>query len=255
MKHRLTLPSDPRDHVAALRTPLYNAAAKWFRREAIPPAEPRRNGLDGCMHSPKSQRTGRASLACAAGEEIEMHQQINLNEAPSASGDSLNELFAQHYNESFWIAYRILRSKEDSEDAVQTAFGAAFRGFHRFRAESSFKTWITRIVVNCCLMQLRSRRIRPQVSLDEVACAVASHEATPEALCYIGELREAHARATSELPQDLKDVYEPCLMSGAACPDVAHYLGLTTSAAKSRLFRARKKVEHTLQSEFQRRAA
>jgi len=184
-----------------------------------------------------------------------MHQQANVNEALPVQGTPINELFAQHYKASLLTAYRLLRSKEDSEDAVQTAYFSAFRHFHGFRGESSFKTWITRIVVNCCLMQLRDRRARPQVPLDDAESTVASNAATPEVLCYRAELEAAHARAASGLPRLLRDAYAESVISGIAFPKVADQLGLTATAAKSRLFRARRKVEHALQPMIQRRAA
>jgi len=142
------------------------------------------------------------TIACTAGNRqpprrLGMHQQANVNEALPVQGTPINELFAQHYKASLLTAYRLLRSKEDSEDAVQTAYFSAFRHFHGFRGESSFKTWITRIVVNCCLMQLRDRRARPQVPLDDAESTVASNAATPEVLCYRAELEAAHARAAS----------------------------------------------------------
>lgn len=184
-----------------------------------------------------------------------MHQQTNVNETLPFQGDPINELFAQHYRGSLRTARRILRSKEDSEDAVQNAYCAAYRNFHTFRGESSFNTWITRIVVNCCLMQLRARRARRQVTLDDVQPALESCTATPETLCYQRELQAAHTKAASRLPQNLKDVYAPCLIAGIAFPTVTHHLGLTSNAAKSRLFRARRKVEHALRPMIQRRAA
>ena len=190
-----------------------------------------------------------------ARRRLEMYQQAKVNEAFPSQGGAINELFAQHYKASLRTAYRILRSKEDSEDAVQTAYCAGFRHFHRFRGESSFKTWMTRIVVNCCLMQLRERRARPQVALDDVQPALESRAATPETLCYLRQLQAAHTNAASKLPPNLKDVYGPCLIADAEFPTVAHQLGLTAAAAKSRLFRARRKVERHLQSVVQRRAA
>ena len=72
---------------------------------------------------------------------------------------------------------------------------------------------------------------------------------------YLRELQAAHTKAASRLPQKLKDVYAPCLIADIAFSTVAHDLGLTANAAKSRLFRARRKVEHTLQPMIQRRAA
>ena len=184
-----------------------------------------------------------------------MYQPANSNEALHSQGTVISELFVQNHKASLRTAYRILRSKEDSEDAVQTAYCAAFRHVHRFRGESSFKTWITRIVVNCCLMQLRERHARPQVALDEVLRGLESHAVTPETLCYLRELQAAHTNAASRLPQNLKDIYAPCLIADIALPTVACHLGLTTAAAKSRLFRARRKVGLALQSVVQRRAA
>lgn len=177
-----------------------------------------------------------------------MDQQPNVNGTLPAPGDAINQLFAQHYGASFRIAYRILRSKEDAEDAVQTAYCAAFQNLNKFRGESSFKTWITRIVVNSCLMQLRERRVRTQVALDDLRRPPESHAVTPETLCYLREIEAAHAKAVSRLPQSLRDVYAPCLISGVAFPTVTHHLGLTVAAAKSRLLRARRKVERSLQS-------
>ena len=184
-----------------------------------------------------------------------MYQLAKVNETLPSEGDAINELFVQHYGASLRTAYRILRSKEDAEDAVQTAYCAAFRNFNKFRGESSFKTWITRIVVNCCLIQLREHRAKRQVALDDIQPAPESHALTPETLCYERELQAQHTKAASRLPQKLKDVYAPCLIADIGFPAVAHHLGLTTNAAKSRLFRARRKVEHSLQSVIQGRAA
>jgi RNA polymerase sigma-70 factor (ECF subfamily) len=187
-----------------------------------------------------------------------MRQQTYLNEAMQAQGEAANALFAQHYESSLRVARRILRSREDSEDAVQTAYCAAFRNLHTFRGEASFKSWITRIVVNCCLKQMRKRRARPWVAFDDAKHAIPitdSNPVTPETLCCWWELQDAHASAASRLPQVLQDVYVPCAISGLALQEVADRLGLTPVAAKARLFRARKRVESSLQAVVQRRAA
>ena len=55
------------------------------------------------------------------------------------------------------VARRILRCEEDAADAVQDAFVSAFAAIRRFRGGSSLYTWLHRIVVNACLMRLRSR--------------------------------------------------------------------------------------------------
>ncbi|HLK18676.1 MAG TPA: sigma-70 family RNA polymerase sigma factor [Bryobacteraceae bacterium] len=158
----------------------------------------------------------------------------------------INELFTQSYAASVRKAHSILRSKEDAEDAVQNAYCAAFRHFDKFRGAASFKTWITRIVVNCSLMRLRDRRFRNQIALDDLARPLQSRAETPETLCYSRELQAAHSRAAAKLPDILHDVYIHSVIHSHALPVVADRLGLTPSAAKTRLFRARRKMEHSL---------
>jgi RNA polymerase sigma-70 factor (ECF subfamily) len=184
-----------------------------------------------------------------------MHQEGNRFAVATCDEGALNELFAQHYNASLWTALKILRSKEDSEDAVQTAYCAAFRKFHQFRGESSFKTWITRIVVNCCLIQLRDRHSRPQLPLEDYERAIASQAPTPELLCYWKELQTAHATAASSLSTTLHDVYAKSALCGIGLPETAAQLGLTSVAAKSRLHRARRKVDDALRPLLHPRAA
>lgn len=176
---------------------------------------------------------------------MERHQQMNGNEVLSLRRESVDELFAQHYEASLRVAFRILRSREDSEDAVQSAYYAAFLHLGGFRGESSFKTWITRIVVNCCLMQLRERRAKREVTIEGLHPAPRSCKATPEALCYLSEVEVAHAKAVARLPHGLQEVYVDRVISDNPSSTATQRLGLSEAALKSRLFRARKNVEHS----------
>jgi len=77
---------------------------------------------------------------------------------------ALSQFFELHYSNSLGVARRILFSPAEAEDAVQTAYCAAFQQFQLFRGESSFRTWITRIVVNRSLMAIRAPWRRRTVS-------------------------------------------------------------------------------------------
>ena len=192
-------------------------------------------------------------------EESEMHSKsLHVKGSSRIDRELTNELFAANYRGALRTAYRILRSTADSEDAVQTAYLSAFRHLDTFRGQASFKTWITRIVVNCCLMKIREGRARAWVEFDDVETslpAFVSRANTPEAICELRELQAAHASATSALSPALRDVYSACAITGTALPKVARELGLSTAAAKSRLFRARKKVERAMQFVVPKRAA
>jgi RNA polymerase sigma factor (sigma-70 family) len=186
-----------------------------------------------------------------------MHQSSEPDHS-QGQGAAIEQLFSQHYNASLRTAYRILRSREDAEDAVQTAYHIAFRHLSTFRRDSSFNTWVTRIVVNCCLAHLRQLRSRMLVGFHDVERTLSlavSQSLTPEELCYQGEMQSAQYQAASQLSPDLRDVYAPCAIAGAGYAEVARKLGLTRAAAKSRLFRARRIVQHTLRAVTERRAA
>lgn len=158
--------------------------------------------------------------------------------------DAIAELFGRYYSSSLRLARGILRSEEDSQDAVQVAYASAFQHLHSFRGDACFKTWITRIVVNCCLMQLRERRRHMAcVYLDDLqggrgADTLTCPSPTPERSTWRREMTSAISQAVSRLPKAQREVYT-LSASGLAVREIASRLGLTVPAAKTRLFRAR----------------
>ena len=86
-----------------------------------------------------------------------------------AGEDSACEaLVRQHGGHMLAVARRFLRTEEDSADAVQDAFLAAFRSLDGFEGHSSLGTWLHRIVVNVCLMKLRAKSRRREVRIDDL---------------------------------------------------------------------------------------
>jgi len=176
-----------------------------------------------------------------------MQEKLDLELITHGNGgdrDAVAELFGRYYSSSLRLARGILRSEEDSQDAVQVAYSSAFQHLHSFRGDASFKTWITRIVVNCCLMQLRERRRHVAcVYLDDLqggrgADILASSAPTPEKSTWRHEITSAISHAISKLPKPQREVYA-LSASGLAVREIAAKLGLTVPAAKTRLFRAR----------------
>ena len=134
-----------------------------------------------------------------------------ISEARNGDERAMAELFRRHYTHSIAVARRLLPAQEEFLDAVQSAYLSAFRNFQSFRAESSFKTWITRIVRNQCLMRLREPvRCARVLSLDQPddsgpRSVIAADSPTPEQLVLRGELERAVADATADLPKRLND--------------------------------------------------
>src|ERR1017187_5831711 len=183
--------------------------------------------------------------------------------ARSRQGDqaAISGLFGRHYSSCLRLARGILRSEDDSQDAVQAAYVSAFQHFGAFREESSFKTWISRIVVNCCLMQMRAPWRQPVwLYLDALeggkgADSLVSQAPNPEKSTYSREIRFALSNALSHLPCQLRDAFTLYCVSGLTVKEVAATLGLTVAAAKTRVFRARAKVRVHLQPVWPHRRA
>jgi len=169
---------------------------------------------------------------------------------------ALSELFERHYSSSMRVARHILRSEEDASDAVQSAYLSAFKHFGGFRGDAGFRTWITRIVKNECLMHFRQPERRRLVSnegeraIGDVVFAMPSREASPEEVLLQSEVRTAHLNATRKLPQRLQDVYMLCCLYDISLREAAETLGLTVSATKTRLFRAQRRVTTEMRRRF-----
>jgi len=179
-----------------------------------------------------------------------------IGDARNGDIEARGELFRRQYPISIAVARRVLPTQEDFLDAVQAAYLCAFRNFKSFRAEASFKTWITRIVLNQCLMRLRGPyRRRITLSLDQpgpvgTLSIIAVDSRTPEDVALRTETDRAVRDAAAKLQKPLRDVFIRCTISGLSIRDTAEVLGLTVQATKTRLFRARRLVRQKLQTTF-----
>jgi len=166
---------------------------------------------------------------------------------------AIGELFERHYPSLLSVARRLLRSDEESQDAVQSAYLSAFRHLQSFRGDATFKTWLTRIVTNHCLMRLRQPWLRIKwIDLETLAAngrsaRLTSSAPTPEASAFCGEIASALADAAAKLPKPLLEVFRLYAVAGLNLNQVAAATGLSLPAAKSRLLRARARMRKRLQ--------
>ena len=174
-----------------------------------------------------------------------------VEQSKQGDEEAMAKLIQRHYGASLRIARSILRNESDSEDAVQTAYSRAFQHLHTFREEARFSTWITTIVVNQSRMHLRRERRATLLSLEEliheqIPQYLTSREPTPEESTARREISTAISRALARLPHGLRTPYTLHAVSGLPVAEVADKLGLSLSATKSRIFRARCTLESRL---------
>lgn len=149
----------------------------------------------------------------------------------------------------FECAFRILRDRSDAEDTVQEVCMTVQKHADQFHGHSQFATWLYRITFNAALQCLRQRRRQMKLGTALQPFTAEGRHAAPvvdwsrsnvlEDAAYQHELRRAIRRALDKLnPLDRRVVF---LSDGEDRSDgeIAQLLGLTISAVKSRLHRAR----------------
>ena len=145
----------------------------------------------------------------------------------------------------------ITNNREDAEDALQDTFLRAYKALHTFEERASFSTWVTRIGINSALMILRKRRIRSEVSFDrprETEEDLQDFELkdtgpTPEHIC-VHRQRYAHLlRSIRKLQPRLRQVIELQMLDDCSVKEIAQALHISEAAAKSRIFRARARLD------------
>ena len=172
--------------------------------------------------------------------------------ASARAGDSaaFECLVMPHWDALLRTAQRILRNREDAEDAVQTAFLDAFRNLHTFHGRSRFSSWLTRIAMNAALMRLRVSRRKRETSLDDVTAEgkpraslqLTEKRLNPEQEYLSKELRVLLRKGLKRLrPTDI-EILHLRTMKELSAKETARILELPVNAMKSRLHRARTKL-------------
>lgn len=163
-------------------------------------------------------------------------------------------LVREHSGRMLAVARRFLRSEDDAGDAVQEAFVSAFRAIDRFEGGARISTWLHRIVVNAALMKLRTRRRRPEASIDELLPrwkedghpVDAPEPWSAEKLVQQDQLRGLVQDGIDRLPDSYREVLILRDIEELDTQEAAGALGISTNAVKTRLHRARQALREVL---------
>lgn len=162
--------------------------------------------------------------------------------------DAFNELVRSTYRDIYALAYRLTGNRDDAGDVVQDAYVRAYRAIRRFRGDSSFSTWMYRITSNCASTHLSRRsRQRTEELSSEVPIVDLRPEQDPSLRAEAAVLRHHLDRAIRALPERLRQVVVLRDLHDLSHSEIAAELGITTSAAKVRLHRARQRLRAVLQ--------
>jgi RNA polymerase sigma-70 factor (ECF subfamily) len=186
---------------------------------------------------------------------LEDSQLVDL--AQEGNDSAFAELINRHSKNCFKQAMSILRDKSDAEDEVQNATWKAFQHIGQFNKEAKFSTWLTRIVVNQCLMRLRKERRAKFVYIDDTMVGeevqtleLPDSRQSPERTLGQEEVGEVLKKEIARIPPLLRNVFVLRDVQEKPMQDVADELGISVAAAKSRLLRARVELRNRMTKHF-----
>ena len=176
---------------------------------------------------------------------------VDLAETVSAAQDgcpdAFSTLFRETYDDTYSLALRLVGNADDANDVVQDTYLRAFRAIRRFRGEAQIGTWLYRITSNAAntLLQRRRTSQHDELTGDDLV-ADECRERNPEERAEHADIRAQVLAALSTLPSKLRSVIVLRDIYDLPHDAIAEQLGISESAAKVRLFRARQKLRELI---------
>jgi RNA polymerase sigma-70 factor (ECF subfamily) len=162
---------------------------------------------------------------------------------------AFEELVARHRDKIYARAYSMVRNEEEAIDLSQEAWVKGWQRLVQFQGESSFGTWMTRIVINLCLDHLRKQKRQRSESIDAMDEESGGVErqmpvvmVNPTAGLERSELRQRIDRALGQLSHEHRTVLVLHEFEEMEYKEIAKTMGCSIGTVMSRLFYARRKL-------------
>ena len=175
--------------------------------------------------------------------------------------EAFDELVTRYRTRVFSMIYNMVHSEQDAWDLAQDSFLKAWKSIGRFRGQSSFYTWIYRIVMNVTIDWLRKKKIKggdaefdDAIQLREIDPAsktVPKTEALPHQLMERDEIRARIDNAIGQLSPEHRAVILMKEVDDMQYHEIAETLGCSIGTVMSRLFYARKKLQSLLRDVYE----
>jgi RNA polymerase sigma-70 factor (ECF subfamily) len=221
---------------------MYIAETKWLTTSG---------GLAACVHL-IAARGGIDTMQAPVSQIAEQQPGVIVREQ---NAEELQYVVSQYLPALYSRAYRYVGDAHDAEDAVQDALLSAYKHLDQFKATAKMTTWLTTIVTNSALSQLRRRPRTPHVSLDErlggeqdyfLSDRLADVRPSPEGEYIRSEMHGNLMQSVMELSPSLRKTIQLFYLDGLSTREVAHVLGVPQGTVKARMFRARSQLKRLM---------
>src|SRR5689334_23030985 len=168
--------------------------------------------------------------------------------------DAFKTLFERYHRRAYALAFGVLRNQDDALDVVQDAFIKAHKYLDKFEGNSSFYTWLYRIVMNLSIDHIRKNRRAQPVELDETRIDDDADDAllprilggNPARALVDKQIRARIDQALDELSDNHRSVLVMRELEGLSYEDMAQAMSCSKGTIMSRLFHARRNMQKRL---------
>jgi RNA polymerase sigma-70 factor (ECF subfamily) len=180
-----------------------------------------------------------------------MEENTVIHRAREGDHGAFHQLYREHSERIYRLAYRYTRSQQDAEDLMQETFVKAFRQVHKFSGDSpaAFASWLGRICVNCSIDFLRKQKRRhagDTVSLDDLVLDPVDGGRSPEQTAERSEAVRRIVAAAGNLSAKQRVVFDLRYSQHHSIAEIAALVGCSENAVKTHLSRSVKKLRTLL---------
>ena len=178
----------------------------------------------------------------------------------AGEAEAFNMLVNRYRSRAFAMIYNMVRNEQDAWDLAQDGFVKAWRSIGRFRGQSSFYTWLYRILMNVAIDAMRRKQIEGGTEFDDAlelkniepaAATRPKSEMEPAARLSDKELRARIDAAITKLSPEHRAVITLRELDGLEYQEIADMIGCSIGTVMSRLFYARKKLQSLLRDVYE----
>jgi RNA polymerase sigma-70 factor (ECF subfamily) len=177
-----------------------------------------------------------------------------VEQARRGDREAFGTLVRRYQDRAFNLAYQMLRNREEALDVAQEAFARAYASLPTFKGESSFTTWLHRIVVNLGIDSLRRTQRSGTVAYDDTRATPEEGEGDlpavddPAAALEMKQVRDLLARGIARLPAAQRAVLLLREVDGLSYEEISRLVGCNLGTVMSRLFYARRRLRQVLKA-------
>jgi RNA polymerase sigma-70 factor, ECF subfamily len=182
-----------------------------------------------------------------------------MRRCQTGDSDAFNDLVTRYRNRVFTVIYGMVRNEQEAWDLAQKSFLKAWRSIHRFKGQSSFYTWLYRIVTNVTIDALRRKGMHGEVEFDDqialghvdpASRTTPSAAPLPHSRLDQKEIRQRIDEAIDKLSPGQRAVIVMREMEDLSYHEIAEILDCSIGTVMSRLFYARKKLQTLLRDVY-----